>query len=215
MKLKQNSKGFTLIEILIVITITGILGFILTDLLTQVLRGQNKINTVSLVKQNGQVILDKLSNEIRSAENLICVDTNSNNPGQLNDTIVLFRNGNYSRIRFRKPEQGINLKNGYFTKEDFTKDDIPDDLNDPQLCTDNSLKGQISYITDKETNGISINYYDDYQPIFEKQFQLGFPDLILIKFKASEDVNAGKTAESTVTTGGVLFTTAVSVRGGK
>ena len=98
---------------LIAISVISIIGFILTDIMSQVFRGQNKINTVSLVKQNGQVVLDKLSNEIRSAEKVIC---NGSAVGGPKDTVVLFRNGNYTRFRFVLPTA---LASGYFSREDF------------------------------------------------------------------------------------------------
>lgn len=209
----RKSNGFTLIEILVVIAILGILGFILTDILTQVLRGQNKINIVNRIKQNGQLVLDNLSNEIRSAEKVICVGKNTNNTGSsLNDSIVIFKSGNYTRFRFIPPT--INT-NGYFTSENFTKDSF-EDITDQNMCSrDIDFVTPIN-LTDKDTiNGISIDY-DVSQPIFKKQApQPGFSDIILIRFRANGGVSAGKTSETTVSEGGVLFTTAVAVRGEK
>lgn len=210
----RNKKGFTLIEILVVVVLLSILGLILTNVLTQVLRGQNKINVVSLVKQNGQLVLDKLSGEIRSAEKVLCVGQTTTSP---NNTIVLFRNGNYIRFKFIQPlPEGVPTANGYFQKNVFTPEDIPDGIiNDEMLCTTNDL-GQSSFLTDKDDkSGISIDY-DGTNPIFNIQTpQAGFPDVILIKFRAEAGVKAGKTPESTVAEEGVLFTTAASVRGGK
>lgn len=197
-------------EILVVIVIMGIIGLILTNILSQVLRGQNKVNVIDLVKQNGQVVLDKLSNEIRSAEELICVGSTPPDPF---NSIVVFKNGNYTRFRFVKPTTSTN---GYFSREDFTKDYFNDDVTYEMLCTETGVtRGQLSFLTDKNNNGISINY-DGNAPIFQKQVsQASFPELILIKFRAREGINAGKTSENTVSDEGVLFTTAVSVRGGK
>lgn len=209
----KDIKGFTLIEILIVITIMGVLGFILTDLLTQVLRGQNKINIVNRVKQNAQVVLDKLSNEIRSAEKIICVGKNENNAVfLLDDSIVIFKSKNYTRFRFIPPNLSAPLPiNGYITREDFTQNDF---LPASDLCAERLARNPID-LTDKDNNGISIDY-DLNKSIFKKDTDLtgSSPDLIYIRFKASESV-AVKTAENTVTEGGILFTTAVSIRGGK
>lgn len=213
----MKNKGFTLIEILVVIALLGVLGVILTNILSQVLRGQNKINTVNLVKQNGQVILDQLSNEIRSAEKVICVEKNAfNNNGQadLKDTIVLFRNGNYTRFRFVPPVTSDPKRNGYIQKEIFTISDIPEDVTDDNmLCTRSvNIVSPPSYLT-YNTNSISLNY-DGTSPIFKPKSQAGFPDLVEIKFRGSQDIKS-KIAESTVADEGVLFTTAVSVKGGK
>lgn len=208
MKKKQNLNGFTLIEILVVIALLGVLGLILTNILTQVLRGQNKINTVNLVKQNGQVILDKLSSEIRSAENIICIGTALPNPG---NRIVFYRKGNYTRIRFNN----AGTVNGSFTREDFIKDDS---IVIEQLCTEDINRGQNSLTDTDKDKGVSIDYDKPNgisKPIFEKQSQAGSSDLILIRFRAKTGVGINKSAENTVAEDGVLFTTAVSVRGGK
>lgn len=209
----KNMKGFTLIEILVVIVLIGILGLILTSILSQVLRGQNKINTVSLVKQNGQVVLDKLSNEIRSAEKVICAWEIPTDP---NNTIVIFKSGNYTRFRFIPPTASDN---GYLTREDFTKDIFPDTVTDKMMCSQSSSFVVPVDLTDKGSNGVSIDYDKPggvSQPIFTKQPQAGSPDIILIRFRASEGLSTtAKTPENTVSEGGVLFTTAAAVRGGK
>lgn len=204
----KDIKGFTLIEILVVIALLGVLGLILTNILTQVLRGQNKINTINLVKQNGQVILDKLSSEIRSAENIICIGKGTTSDPD--NRIVLYRKGNYTRIKFKKPTASTN---GSFTREDFIKNDFIDIT---QLCANEATYNQVNSLTDDNySKGVSIGY-DNGKPIFEKQSQAGSPDLVLIRFRAKEGVGQVSSAqENKVAEGGVLFTTAVSVRGGK
>lgn len=205
-----ESNGFTLIEILVVIALLGVLGVILTNILSQVLRGQNKINTINLVKQNGQVILDQLSNEIRSAEKIVCIGKSSALP---EDTIVLFKAGNYTRFRFVQPVS--NSISGNIEKKVFTINDITEATTDDQLCGTANLSGeniQLSFLT----NGISV-YYDGAEipkKIFDRQIKASFPDLVSIRFRAGQDIKS-KTAESTVSDEGVLFTTAVSVKGGK
>ncbi|MDO8570484.1 MAG: type II secretion system protein [Candidatus Daviesbacteria bacterium] len=219
----KNTKGFTLIEILVVIVLLGILGVILTNILSQVLRGQNKINTVNLVKQNGQVILDQLSHEIRSAEKVICIGQattylRSSISSYPSGTIVIFRNGNFIRFRLIPPWPVANpTTNGFIQKEIFTIDDIPDATTDEMLCTESMeyTRGQQSFFTNN-INSISLNY-DGSNPIFSFDTltpQPGLPNLVLIRFRGFQDVKS-KTAESTVSDEGVLFSTAVSVRGGK
>src|SRR3989344_1776418 len=68
----QLSKGFTLLEFLVVIGLLSItIGSILL-FLTSVLKGTNHANITSEVKQNGQVFLDTLESQIRNASDAEC-----------------------------------------------------------------------------------------------------------------------------------------------
>lgn len=64
----KNQQGFTLIEILVVISIIGILTAITADIFIQIIRGSNKANIVTEIKQNGDNILNQLERVIRNAE---------------------------------------------------------------------------------------------------------------------------------------------------
>ncbi len=68
--IKNNQQGFTLIEILVVITIIGVLTGITADIFIQIVRGSNKANVVTEIKQNGDNILNQLERTIRNAEEI-------------------------------------------------------------------------------------------------------------------------------------------------
>lgn len=87
------SKGFTLAEILVVIAIVAIIGTILVLIFTNTLRGSNKSQILSAMKQNGQAVLDGMDRIIRSADNVVCPTVGSSN------TAVIVKNGIYSRYR--------------------------------------------------------------------------------------------------------------------
>jgi prepilin-type N-terminal cleavage/methylation domain-containing protein len=63
----KASFGFTLIELLVVIVVLGILGVVGTDLFSSVIKGTNKANIISEVKQNGQLVMDIIERNIREA----------------------------------------------------------------------------------------------------------------------------------------------------
>lgn len=85
----KKQTGFSLIELIVVVTIVGLFGVFLTDILAQVLRGENKVRILSQVKQNGQTILDKLTDELRQAESTTCTG----------NTIVIKGSGGYRRYQ--------------------------------------------------------------------------------------------------------------------
>src|SRR3990170_4782911 len=91
----QLSKGFTLLEFLVVIGLLSItIGSILL-FLTSVLKGTNQANITSEVKQNGQVVLDTLESQIRNASDAVCLNPSDNNlcasPTQSTTHIKLLR----------------------------------------------------------------------------------------------------------------------------
>lgn len=218
----KKNKGFTLVELLVVISIMVVLGVIFTNILIETLRGKNKVNAINQVKQNGQVVLDKLSNEIRSAEKVVCVGRF--NEGGLhvldigaqglepNDTIVVFNNGTYSQFRFIKPyPTGRIPSNGRIQKVAFTRTDLPDGTQDSALCLDQDIKTGSNLrqsLTDMDIkNGVSIDTLNN-ENIFDQR-----GDSVIIKFTASAGVRAGYAYDVTVQDGGVPFTTSVQTRG--
>lgn len=222
---KNKQKGFTLVELLVVISIMVVLGVIFTNILIDTLRGKNKVNAVNQVKQNGQVVLDKLSNEIRDAEKIVCVGkysgTGANIGLLVNDTIVIFKNGTFSQFRFHQPFPILAPStNGYIRKVDFTATDLvnaePDNpantVIGSNLCTTVDTPGFGTNLNQKITdtdpkNGVSINILNG-ENIFEQR-----GDSVIIKFAGSAGVKAGYAYDVSVKDGGVPFTTSVQTRG--
>ncbi|HSW88355.1 MAG TPA: type II secretion system protein [Candidatus Saccharimonadales bacterium] len=66
----KKQRGFTLLELLVVISIISVVGLVVGGILTSTLRGSSKVTTVSNVKQNGDYALAQMSRVIRSASNL-------------------------------------------------------------------------------------------------------------------------------------------------
>ena len=60
-------RGFTLVEVLIVLTILLVIGSIIGTILFSSLRGANKTNTLSAVRQNGNYAITQISKIVRSA----------------------------------------------------------------------------------------------------------------------------------------------------
>ncbi|MBU0999843.1 prepilin-type N-terminal cleavage/methylation domain-containing protein [Patescibacteria group bacterium] len=89
-----SKKGFTLVEILVVIVIVAIVGTIMVVIFSNTLRGSNKSQILSIIKQNGQSVLENMDKTIRGADNLLC--PTGTDPDV---TIVTVKNGIYTRYR--------------------------------------------------------------------------------------------------------------------
>jgi prepilin-type N-terminal cleavage/methylation domain-containing protein len=59
--------GFTLIELLVAVVVLAILGVVGTDLFSSVMKGANKANVITEVKQNGQLAMEIIERNIRQA----------------------------------------------------------------------------------------------------------------------------------------------------
>jgi len=71
-KLKQKRlvKGFTLVELLAVIAITGVVGTLMFGILFTTLRGANKSESLGAIQQNGDAALSQMTRMVRFASEL-------------------------------------------------------------------------------------------------------------------------------------------------
>lgn len=68
-----NNKGYTVVELLAVVTILVAVTGIIAALITQTLRGTSRTNITNQVAQVGNYVSTVVSNEIISAENIVAV----------------------------------------------------------------------------------------------------------------------------------------------
>ncbi len=84
-------KGFTLAEVLVVIGVLSVVGIIVLTIFTRTLRGNNKSQILTAIKENGQSVLENLDKSVRNADNIVCA---------AGFTMVIFKDGAYTRYRF-------------------------------------------------------------------------------------------------------------------
>ncbi|MFH1833232.1 MAG: hypothetical protein ABH816_03690 [Candidatus Levyibacteriota bacterium] len=94
MKKLSTSKGFTLIELLVVVIVVIAIGGFVVSILFSTLRGTNKTNALTVVRQNGNGAISQMSKTIRNAKNIVdpisCIVTSSQN-----HITILTAEGNY------------------------------------------------------------------------------------------------------------------------
>src|SRR3989344_4544421 len=75
----MKNKGFTLIEILVVMAVLIFIGLIIGSIVMSVLRGTNKTNTLTQVRQNGSYAISQISKTLRNAKSFEGVKINEGN----------------------------------------------------------------------------------------------------------------------------------------
>src|SRR5687767_3480485 len=90
----KKNRGFTLVELLVVIGVLSIFGVLILNIFTRTLRGSNKSQILSVMKQNGQLSLEIIDKTVRGSDRVICTTSN---------TLVVVKNGSYTRFRFLRP----------------------------------------------------------------------------------------------------------------
>lgn len=100
--MKQKINGYSLIEILVVMTLFIVLGVVGASLFTSILRGSTKANILTEVKQNGEQTLNYIERSIRNSRKISECGTRLILKGYDYENII-FRN-NSSKIQMGKQE---------------------------------------------------------------------------------------------------------------
>jgi prepilin-type N-terminal cleavage/methylation domain-containing protein len=72
MKIKKFKKGFSLVEILIVITIFAVIGLLSTRSISQTLKSAKKSDSLVRVRENVNYSLAVIERQLRNSENITC-----------------------------------------------------------------------------------------------------------------------------------------------
>ncbi|KUK79541.1 MAG: transmembrane(s)proteins 12..34 [Microgenomates bacterium 39_7] len=73
----ERQRGFTLVELLVVVTIFAGLGVLLVNSLFSILRSNTKSELIKEIRQNGSFALDVMTKKLTSAQNPQCSEDES------------------------------------------------------------------------------------------------------------------------------------------
>lgn len=114
----MGKKGFSIVEVIIAITIISVIGVFTSTLLTRTYRSSSDTEQTSKLKQNSEVASNNIGEAIRMADSIVCYGTN----GAKNDRIVIRTiEGKYLLFRFvdpTPPAGGPVTQNGYIAKQE-------------------------------------------------------------------------------------------------
>ena len=177
-------KGFTLVEMLVVISILSIFGILILTIFTRSLRSSNKSQIIGVIKQNGQAVLENMDKIIRNADNVVCPFVNPD--GTRSTTLVVVKNGIYTRFRFR---------NGLIEQDNPRKQDVKDSR-PVREETDTELVNRICHINDIALSPITLTDTNPQTGVsvengsFVRDRAAGFQDQVTIGFAIKPGVDA-------------------------
>ncbi|HLC88373.1 MAG TPA: prepilin-type N-terminal cleavage/methylation domain-containing protein [Patescibacteria group bacterium] len=176
-----RSKGFSIVEVIITITIISVIGVFTSNLLTRTYRSSSDTELLSKLKQNGEVASNNIGEAIRMADSVVCYGQN----GLRNDRIVIRTiEGKYWLFRFVDPEPPTGspvTKNGYILKqENLNPRDFADFciINPPNFSEDIIIT---DFDNSSVTTGVSIS-----QGNFVKSAGPAGKDTVTIKFDVGQ-----------------------------
>lgn len=196
----MKKDGFSMIEVLIAVTIVGVIGVFVSMILTRSYRASTQSSSIGKLKENGQVAMDNMVEAIRNAEGVVCYGGTA-----IRKNVIVIRNlqGNYIRFRFVDPGVAGNAvtSNGYIMKQEGL-----DPANYSTFCTDSSLTVPAAIVLTNNDNysGVSVSggKFDKLTP------NTASKDSVMISFIVNRSLTQGSTTESDA----VSMQTTVQVR---
>lgn len=199
----MRKSGFTLVEMLVVMSVLSIVSVFILNIFTRTLRGSNKSQIISTIKQNGQSVLDAMDKTVRNADNIVCVSTPPVN-------LIVIKNGIYTRYRFIPPSVTVNG----FIQQDNPSKQIDSQTNKEE--TDSALVNRICAsadpmlqpvaLTDTKTQtGVSVA-----NGLFVRDRSGGFRDQLTIKFDIGPPVGSPQAISGQIDS--VSFQTTIQLR---
>lgn len=210
----MKKKGFTLVEMLIVISILSVVGVLILTIFTRTLRGGNKSQIIGVIKQNGQSVLEVMDKTVRNADNLVCPVVIGSATSASSQNLVVVKNGVYTRFRFINPVTSP-AANGLIQQDNPAKQNV-EGSNPLREETDSEFRDRVCQIIDTmpqaviltDTNnqtGVSVE-----SGLFTKDKSAGFKDQVIIKFNLNHGVEAPSAVAGQIEP--VSFQTTVNLR---
>lgn len=185
--------GFTIIEILVVIAVLSVIAVIFTEIFLRSVRGNNKAQLISKMKQEGQAALALFDTTLRNAEVIICPFLPVSGGESSSQTLIVKNGDGYIRVKFKDPMPVDNpTVNGYIYQDSATECDAVDPVT------------PLSVI-DSGSTGVSISNGE-----FIRTKSPGYPDILNISFTVNPGVGWQKAVASTIDP--VEFKTTIRLR---
>lgn len=181
-----TNKGFSLVEILVVIAIVGVVGIILTSIFVSSIRGSNKAAFIETIKRNGQSALETMDKNIRNAKKIVCPFI-SNSGGIITSNFIVIKTQQDEYFKYTL-QPANSTTNGRIESTKMLPTDAELSLIDASCTIANSQ--DTSNLTDANSQtGVSA-YVDGARSFITRNLKEGFNDIVVIDFSVKPGVDA-------------------------
>ena len=197
----RKKDGFTLAEVLVVMAVLSILGGLVLNIFSRNLRGTNKSQILISLKENGQGVLENMTNSIRNADDLVCISSNPQN------TLVVVKNGVYTRFQLVVQQADANG----FIRQDSPTPALDGSESDPRVfvnrvCNPSDPMPTAMVLTDDSLQkGVSV-----VAGRFELDEEAGFKDSVKITFSLAPPIKTLRAVAGIIDP--VTFETTIQLR---
>jgi prepilin-type N-terminal cleavage/methylation domain-containing protein len=135
-----SKRGFTLLEIVVVLGIMAIVGLFLTQIFFSTIRGSGKSQVTSAIKQNGQAAIEAMDKTIRGSDKVVEVCSSGNG-------MVIYKSKSETSLYTRFVYQpATNTQNGYIFQDNATDCAATEEATSLKL-TDTNTKTGVSIVS--------------------------------------------------------------------
>lgn len=181
----KTKNGFSLVEVIIMIGILAVIGVITSTILTRTYRAGSQSETISKLKQNGDLAIKMMDETIRKAETVVCYDPTA----PVQSLVVRTQSGTYTKFRFVDPvpPSGTPTQNGFIVKqENLSSADLA------SFCTTTlASPPEIPITNNNSASGVSVTGGQ-----FLKIAGTQGKDTITISFNVNPSLKSGGTLQS-------------------
>lgn len=199
---KYKISGFSLIEVVITLSVLAVVGYFISSILSVGFRENNKSSLIVNAKQNGEVALNFLDQTIRNSEKVICPAQSTISP--INRITIQTKKGKIIRFKQVSP---VNANS--FIQEDFPA--LPSGSDISLICTklDSVPNASPISVTDQNpSSGVTVSNLN-----FSVVKTSGYNDIVTIAFDMSPAISTPESLKYIVGSAGTIhFSTLVELR---
>lgn len=211
-----ESKGFTLVEMLVVIAVLAVFGTLILVIFTRTLRGGGKAQIIGTIKQNGQSVLEVMDKTVRNADAIYCPNIVPPDTSAASNTLVVLKDGVFTRLRIvlqqdisrpnaptiypsgcqlvNNRSNGCIIQDNPLIRNPITNRDETDINFKNRVCNPTDPMVQAAILTDTNTQtGVSVDCVASLctlNPVFFRDSAAGYKDQLTIKFDLKAAVGA-------------------------
>jgi prepilin-type N-terminal cleavage/methylation domain-containing protein len=138
--IEHRQKGFTLVELVVVVAIFGIVFIVVSNTFFNSIKAALKAEAIKEVRQNGDVAMARIVNDVRNASYYNCwIRVNGSGPADDENNLVIYNGDFNNRIAYYWQRDSLSLERAEVKNGKFSGYEKILDRKSVQLLSDRNL----------------------------------------------------------------------------